>query len=112
MKLKYHKIKNVPLETCTAESMIAYNIASKYADVYRKGYLKLKEAGAWPGTAEYVDNVFSQLVKMYMNDYPDGKYNIDGISSALRFGLRDFLERPFIAGSYKEIGKAFPSNYL
>ena len=36
--MKYHKIKNIPLEVCTAEQKIAYNLASSYADLFIKQY--------------------------------------------------------------------------
>lgn len=38
MKLKYHKIKNTPLDICTAEAVIAYNYAFSNGDLFKRRY--------------------------------------------------------------------------
>lgn len=38
--MKYHKIRNVSLNVCTAEAKIAYNIAFAYTWDYRDEYKK------------------------------------------------------------------------
>lgn len=39
--MKYHKIRNVSLNVCTAEAKIAYNIAFAYTWDYRDEYKKM-----------------------------------------------------------------------
>ena len=39
--MKYHKIRNVPLNVCTAEQKIAYNLACRYYDLVIKEYNRL-----------------------------------------------------------------------
>lgn len=109
--MKYHKIRGVPMEVCTAEQKIAYNLAFRlhisHGDKYKfiaKNYSKI-----------VLSNVENQLIdeafRLWENDGTE-RYDIDAIFSALRAGLNDYLLHHFIAADYERIGKAFPAHYL
>lgn len=98
MKLQYHKIPRVDMDVCTAEQMIAYNIASRYLDCNRKfsGYA---DAAQW-------------MVQQYKRESENTRYNIDAIFCALIAGLESFVKGKYhILTSYKEVGEMFPANY-
>lgn len=81
--MKLHKIRGIDLSVCSAEQMIAYNIANANHDIFT--------------TAE-------EMLKTYT---PSSKYNLDAIKQALTNGLQKYLERPFIATNYESVGKTF-----
>lgn len=111
MKLKYHKIRNVEKSVCTAEQMIAYNMAFRahisFGDRFRKLESSIAKDDAYH---EIINCMFRQYRNGY--DYKPGKFNEDAIQAALNAGLRSYLENPFIAQDYESVGKAFPANYL
>lgn len=112
MKLKYHKICNVPMEVCTAEQKIAYNLATFY-DFYGKRMREAEESKTFTTSAilEFVYDAIAEMLKDYQEQHGN-KYNIDAIQCALNAGLQEFWRKPFIPLSYKEIGEAFPAYYL
>lgn len=102
--MKYHKIPGFPLETCTAEQKIAYNLAWAYSDcVVRSGsFSGVPEAARW-------------IVKLYTlgYSYRPGRYDIDAIFCALNAGLQRYIDRKMpILASYGDIGEMFPADYL
>lgn len=111
MKLKYHKIKNIPLEVCTAEQKIAYNLAFSNISIIEKTYNKCT-------TEIQKSSVISEAVnlcmKQWTNSYDyESRYNIDAIFSALMAGMERYInEKYHILNSYEEIGEMFPANYL
>lgn len=111
IKLKYHKIRNVPKEDCTCEQMIAYNMASRSCTSFIDKFKKAKECSEMCAN-NFVNDIIDYQIKSYMECYPNSKYNIDAIQSCLRAGLKKYLEKPFIAWDYKQVGKAFPAYYL
>ena len=62
MKLKYHKIKNIPLEVCTAEQKIAYNLALSNIGIFEKSYNKCM-------TGIQKSSVVSEAVNLCMNQW-------------------------------------------
>ena len=113
--MKYHKISNINLEVCTAEQMIAYNIAFdlhiNYGDVYEEQKNKCMEFEI----ANFSEKLVNEGIKGYKSayDYTPGKYNIDAIFCCLNAGLRKYLDgNHFILASYDDVGKAFPATYL
>ena len=121
MKLKYHKIRNVPKEVCTAEQMIAYNMAWRAHISFQDDYDRAKTI-----SAICVDDVVQQAIAYHLmvweRDYcsPDGshykksnaKLNIDAIKACLQAGMKGYFEKHFIASDYDRVGKAFPAYYL
>lgn len=110
MTMKYHKIKNIPLDVCTAEQKIAYELAFRIhvgaGDIYN---------AALKRSAICADEVLRKRLKIQFDSWLElygGKFNDDAIYSCLLAGLADYLEKPFIATGYEEIGKAFPAYYL
>lgn len=109
--MKYHKIRGVNMNVCTAEQKIAYNLAFRASVSYMDAYKKARSA-----SAVCVSDVLHQIVEneleawSYNPDYC--KYNADAINAALNAGIRGYMEAPFIATSYEEIGAAFPARYL
>lgn len=111
--MKYHKIRNVPLHVCTCEQKIAYNIAFSEYDRFKNEYFYAKENCVFESEiASFLAKARDYMIHYYQLSYPDSKYDIDAISSALYNGLRNYIEKPFIASSYEQIGKAFPALYI
>lgn len=113
--MKYHKIRNVPLTVCTAESKIAYNLAFQAHINYQDEYDKAKAQGIPRSTIKgFVFDLIELEMRGYRNayDYKAGEYDEDAIQCCLNAGLEKYLDKPFIAGDYERIGKAFPSLYL
>jgi len=110
MKLNYHKIRNIPMEVCTCEQKIAYNLAFRahisYGDKYQQA---VKIGFCCPHDLLYqiLQTEFSAYTRQH-----GGKYDDDAIYSALQSGLSEYLLHPFIASDYEAIGKAFPAHYL
>ena len=110
--MKYHKIKNVPLEVCTAEAKIAYNGAfldyREILEVYNKCTCNFQRADI---IREGVQLIMNR--RILHNVEICKKYNIDAIQSCLNIGLENYLnEKYHILSSYKEIGQIFKSAYL
>lgn len=114
MKLKYHKIKNIPLEVCTAEQKIAYNLAFSVSDITKKAYEKCNTGLQKSEViAESVDLCMKSWTSAYDYESRQKKYNIDAIFSALMAGMERYInEKYHILNSYEKIGKMFPANYL
>lgn len=110
--MKYHKIRGVPLDECTAEQKIAYNLSFMYY------YNVLKEYNRLPmqfQKSELVSASVRKMLDLYRmgRDYKPGKYNEDAIFCALNAGFENYLKAKYhILSSYKEIGAMFPANYL
>lgn len=109
--MKYHKIRNVPLETCTAEQKIAYNIAT-YNEYLRDRYNAARKI-----SAVCASEIFDEILGIAFNSWmrsPDnhGKFDNDAIWCCLRAGFANYLVKPFIAWDYETIGKSFPASYL
>lgn len=115
--MKYHKIRNVPLNVCTAEAKIAYNLASTYATEYRNVYREHASEVSRIAISDFVSEAVNWCVKMWKdgNTYqstPD-KYDIDTIFCCLNAGMENYFKSDYaILSSYEEIGKIFPSLYL
>ena len=111
--MKYHKIRGVEKETCTAEQMIAYNAAFRLHISFQDEFDKVNAEA--PGNAQADCLKLVQIaMKQYRNqyDYKPGQYDEDAIESALRAGIYDYMCKPFIGSNYTQIGKAFPALYL
>lgn len=111
MKLKYHKIRGVNMDVCTAEQKIAYNIAFRleisYGDIFRK-HGTLSEAAKAEAIARYIQ----KGMRDYTLANENSRYNVDAIFAALNAGLKNYLESSHhILTSYAEVGEAFPANY-
>ena len=109
--MKYHKIRNIPLDVCTAEQKIAYNIAFRAHISFQDKFDEARKKSQIC-VSEIVDKIISAEMKCWKLDHGKSAYNIDAIFSALRAGLEKYLENPFIASDYGKIGKAFPAHYL
>ena len=110
MGMQYHKIRGIPLDVCTAEQKIAYNLAFNahigIGDKYRQ---------ARKISAICADELLHDRLQIEWNEWKrqsNGKYNDDAIYSCLLAGLAEYLMNPFIATDYESIGKAFPAHYL
>lgn len=111
--MKYHKIPNVDKSICTAEQMIAYNIAFRLHISYADQFGKVNAVNSGRARADCADLAMEGL-KHYRMSYPykPGKYDEDAIFSALLAGLYDYLSDFHIFSSYEDIGRAFPAHYL
>lgn len=110
--MKYHKIKNVPLDVCTAEQKIAYNLAFSNYALFEKQYHALPMHFQ---KRDLISYAVHKMIDMYKCGYHyiDGKYNIDAIFSALNAGFENYLCADYhILTNYKDIGNMFPANYL
>lgn len=96
------KIRNVPVDVCTAEQKIAYNLAFKISISLTRDYDQLSEHAR----KSYLNKV-SKMEIDNLRLWSKKKYNYSEIEKALNKGLMSYLEHPFIADTYEEIGKAF-----
>lgn len=108
--MKYHKIKNVPLNVCTCEQKIAYNLAFSHAHIFKKAYnlspMQFKKS-------EIVHEAVNFCMKMWNYNDKANKYNADAIFCALNAGLENYIKNNCpILSSYDEIGKAFQALYI
>ena len=108
--MKYHKIRNIPLDICTCEQKIAYNLAFSHAHIFRKAYnlspMQFQKC-------EVIHEAVKFCMKMWNYNENTYKYDMDAIFCALNAGMEDYIVNncPIIA-SYEDIGKMFPANYL
>lgn len=108
--MKYHKIRNVPIDVCTAEQKIAYNLA--FANTYE---LSIEYHAAQSGIirAEIVrDAVNCCMTCWSYGPCNNGRYNTDAIFCALNAGIEKYLQKREIFTDYKQVGEAFPAYYL
>ena len=115
--MKYHKIKDIPLEVCTAEAKIAYNLASTYTSEYKATYQKKAHLFPRIAVSDFIDEAVNKCLKMWVNGYTyqttPHKYDIDAIQCCLNAGMEDFFKSEHsILSSYEEIGNIFKSYYL
>ena len=111
--MKYHKIQNVEKSVCTAEQMIAYNIAFRLHISYADEFKKVNAVNQGEARADCVDLARKGLKWYRMSySYKPGKYDEDAIFSALLAGLYDYLAEFRIFSNYEDIGIAFPAHYL
>ena len=105
---RHHKIRGVPIEVCSAEQKIAYNIAFyghiSLGDEYRNA-LRVSKNRADQILNEIIDIEFGSWMRTYS---PRNNYDDDAIKECLIAGLADYLVRPFIASDYETVGRAFP----
>lgn len=105
--MRFHKIRNVPIEVCTAEAKIAYNYAFNYLsiiqNVYNKCACDFQRCDAIRAGVKFIMENLSDNIK--------DKYNIDAIFCCLNAGLEKYInEKYHILTSYDDIGKIFQSN--
>lgn len=100
--MKYHKIRNVPLDVCTLEQMTAYNLACSYSDIVIAG----AKSGKFHSFVEASQYICTKL-------YTAKKCDVDAVYCALNAGLeRYIMAKSPIMKSYAEIGEMFPAHYL
>lgn len=87
--MKTHKIRGVEKSVCTAEQVIAYNLAFAYCRVNK-----------W--SAETAMRIYRSSAGY------SGRYNDEAIEAALTAGAEAYRAKPFIAYRYDQIGAAFP----
>ena len=112
MEMNYHKIRNVPLEVCTAEQKIAYNLAW---DLYINFDFDKKLSIAPTGwcKSELIFQAKDYCVKRIKRTEKWQKFDIDAILSAWMLGIEDYmLNTNKILTSYEEVGRVFPAAYL
>lgn len=114
--MKYHKIRNIPLDVCTCEAKIAYNLAFLYATEYRNAYKKNATNISKIAVSELVSEAVNWCIKMWKNGEPyqttPDKYNIDLIFCCLNAGMENYFKSDYaILSTYEEVGKTFPSLY-
>lgn len=113
--MKYHKIRNVPMDVCTAEQKLAYNVAfrchisfgDKIRSVIDAGYPEMDIADLVFQARDIMLNFLREDLEKH-----NKKYDIDAVFCALNAGLRAYIEHPHIYSNYEDIGKAFPAYYL
>lgn len=110
--MKYHGIRGIKKEVCTAEQKIAYNLAFAWYDIALKQYSKLPMQFQKSALVEeYVRKMVSDFQRTY-GDSPK-EYDIDAIFCALMGGFENYIKAGCpICKSFEEVGKMFPAAYL
>lgn len=107
--MKVRKIRNVPKDECVAEQKIAYNIAFR---IHINHGNQIRAAELAMHKNDLLVQARDLYLKEFQRDYNQkNRYNIDAIFVALNQGLRDYIEKPFIASDYKQIGECFKIPY-
>lgn len=107
--MKTHKIPGVEKSVCTAEQKIAYNLTFANYYYHRDRFNNLPTEMA---KSQAVNDLREHWLNLYrLGRSYTGKYNEDAIAVALNQGIRSYMENPFIAGSYEEIGECFKIPY-
>lgn len=103
MKLKTHKIPGIEKEVCTAEQIIAYNLAFAH-------YPSIQDA---PTAAEALATAARRRDIALKELQKNGtRYNIDAIFCAYNAGIMDYTNGSHhIFTNYQEVGNAFPLLY-
>lgn len=91
---KYHKIRNVDIEDCTSEQMIAYNISFSNYDWILRSDRDYKV-------------LLKEIVDRLSNQKEFSKFNMETVYEALMNGFNQYSYCPFIANDYKRIGDTF-----
>ena len=112
--MKYHKIKNIPLQVCTAEAKIAYNVALSYASNYRETWIKNKDKYSGWAKSEFIHDVIKYCMHFVLsNEIICKKYNTDAIQCCLHAGMENYFNHKYrILCTYEDIGDIFKSLYL
>ena len=103
MRVKYHKIPKVEKSVCTAEQMIAYNIA------WRNQYL-LSDYEKAEDKRQWAVDTTKHMMANYRNayDYTD-KYNEEAIEYALLHGIENYAGKKCpVFFQYSEVSEMFP----
>ena len=100
----------MPLNVCTCEQKIAYNLAFSNAHIFKKAY------NAMPMQFQKSDVIHEAVqfcMKMWGHNEKADKYNADAIFCALNAGLENYIKNncPILA-TYEDIGKMFLARYL
>lgn len=111
--MRYHKIRNVDLTTCTAEQMVAYNFAFMLRDLkfyaeYKTQVIQLHKSNIIGEAVQFASKWLCDEKERF-----EKKVDIDATICALRAGLENYFNRDYsIIASYAEIGQTFPALYL
>lgn len=105
---KAHKIKNVPLDVCTAEQKIAYNIADEIESDIQRNIDRFNYCMRFEQ-----ENFISDRIRYYINyfgeTYKTCRVNLDLVFVVLMNGFRKYHDTKYkIATSYREVGEMLP----
>lgn len=102
--MKYGKIKGIEKNICTAEQVVAYNLAFKYRDMIKPVYDKMP-------MGFQKNEVIMQAARRLSNEVE--KYDADAVFCALTAGLEKYMNSKYaILTTYSEISEMFPALYL
>lgn len=93
------KIRGIDKNICTAEQVIAYNIAHKDKDHIKRIFENC--------LAQDKRSILNHIFKTNIATIDTKKYNIDIIYLAFVQNMEKYIEKPFIAFSYEKIGEFF-----
>lgn len=113
MKLVYHKIKGIDKSICTAEQKIAYEIAFRLHISYQDRWNELRSRKVAESVMSHaISDLIGEGMGMFDRSKWSARMNKDAVFCALNAGLKNYLDKFFIATSYEQIGLAFPASYL
>jgi hypothetical protein len=110
--MQYHKIRGVDKTVCTAEQKIAYELAFRAHINYGRSYRAQMDKAAEAARCDAIYEILQRQMNIYRDSKLYGKYNEDAIFCCLNAGLKNYMEKPFIASMFEQIGQAFPAYYL
>lgn len=106
--MKLRKIRNIPIDVCAGEQMVAYNIAFRASVNLGRRYKKLLETSEDEAESLVQWIINYDLASFEERENKNGRFNIEAIRIALNSGLAKYLENDFIASDYAKVGNAFP----
>lgn len=104
----YHQINQVPIEVCSAEQKLAYNMTKKSYTLFRSRWSKAKNDLAKTRIAADIVTFAVDTIESAKSK-PEYKYDMSEAVKIMYLNLFDYMENPKIIDpkAYAEIGKTF-----
>ena len=104
----YHQINQIPIEVCSAEQKLAYNMTKKFYSLFRSQWNNAKDDLTRTKIAADIVTIAVDTIESTRSKSKE-KYDMSEAVKIMYLNLFDYMENPKIIDpdSYAEIGKAF-----
>ena len=113
VKKMFHKLSGIPVEVCTAEAKIAYDMAYSYAYSARNMYRQLYSDMTEEEKCIFIQKAINDCMNMWGVSYynRNSRYSEKGVRESLEAGIeRYFLNPKTKLINLNEIGDMFRPN--
>ena len=104
----YHQINQIPIEVCSAEQKLAYNMTRKSYTLFQSRWNKAKNDLAKTRIAADIVTFAVDTIESAKSKSKE-KYDMSAAVKIMYLNLFDYMENPKVIDpeAYAEIGKAF-----